>query len=115
MPNHKSDFKNLVNSLEKLIRSDDNEAKRILEENGVDPIKVGQKGENFVKELISGKLSVVKKQKHFIPEKWKSYSFRLEFRNRVIKLKVTVDGCETYLESGEPLEIVVKDKVIELK
>lgn len=51
----------------------------------------------------------------FIPDKWKSYSFRLEFRNRVIKVKVTKDSCETYLESGEPLEIVLKDEVIKLK
>ena len=51
----------------------------------------------------------------FIPEKWKSYSFRLEFRNRVIKLKVTSEGCETELESGEPLEIVLKDDIVQLK
>lgn len=51
----------------------------------------------------------------FIPEKWKSYSFRLEFRNRVIKLKVTLDGCETILESGEPIAIVLKDEVVQLK
>jgi maltose phosphorylase len=51
----------------------------------------------------------------FIPDKWDSYSFRIEFRNRVIKLKVSVDGCETILESGEPLEIVLKDEVVQLK
>jgi maltose phosphorylase len=51
----------------------------------------------------------------FIPDKWKSYSFRLEFRNRVIKIKVTNEGCETILESGEPLEIVLKDEVKALK
>ncbi|HZB13281.1 MAG TPA: glycosyl hydrolase family 65 protein, partial [Chryseolinea sp.] len=51
----------------------------------------------------------------FIPEKWKSYSFRLEFRDRVIKLKVTKDGCETHLEHGDPLEIVLKDEVVMLK
>ncbi len=51
----------------------------------------------------------------FIPEKWKSYSFRLEFRNRVIKLKVSKDTCETHLEFGEPLEIILKDEVILLK
>jgi maltose phosphorylase len=50
----------------------------------------------------------------FIPDKWKSYSFRLEFRNRVIKVKVTKDSCETYLESGEPLEIVLKDEIIKI-
>jgi maltose phosphorylase len=51
----------------------------------------------------------------YIPDQWKSYSFRLEFRERVIKVKVSVDGIETILESGEPMEIVVKDKTIPLK
>jgi len=51
----------------------------------------------------------------FIPDKWKSYSFRLEFRERVIKIKVSVDGVETKLESGEPIEIVVKDKEMRLE
>lgn len=46
----------------------------------------------------------------FIPDKWKSYSFRLEFRGRVIKVKVTADGAETVLESGDSLEIIMKDK-----
>jgi maltose phosphorylase len=46
----------------------------------------------------------------FIPDEWKSYSFRLEFRGRVIKVKVSKDGMETKLESGEPMEIVLKDK-----
>ena len=50
----------------------------------------------------------------FIPDKWKSYSFRLEFRDRVIKIKVTEDKCETELESGEPLEIILKDEVVKL-
>jgi maltose phosphorylase len=51
----------------------------------------------------------------FLPEQWKSYSFRLEFRDRVIKVKVTKDGTETILESGEPMEIVLKDEVVSLK
>ena len=51
----------------------------------------------------------------FIPEKWKSYSFRIEFRNRVIKLNVTKDRCDTHLEFGDPLEIILKDEVILLK
>jgi maltose phosphorylase len=51
----------------------------------------------------------------FIPEQWKSYSFRLEFRGRVIKVKVTKEGVETLLESGEPMEIFLKDKVVALK
>ena len=28
----------------------------------------------------------------FIPDKWKSYSFRIEFRNRVIKIKVSKEA-----------------------
>jgi maltose phosphorylase len=51
----------------------------------------------------------------FLPDEWKSYSFRLEFRGRVMKLKISADGVQTILESGEPMEIVVKDKVISLK
>jgi maltose phosphorylase len=50
----------------------------------------------------------------FIPEQWKSYSFRLEFRGRVIKVKVSKEGVETKLESGEPMEIVLKEKTITL-
>jgi maltose phosphorylase len=51
----------------------------------------------------------------FIPDKWKSYSFRIEFRNRVIKIKVSKEACETVLESGEPLEIMMKEKVVKLE
>jgi maltose phosphorylase len=50
----------------------------------------------------------------FIPDEWKSYSFRLEFRGRVIKVKVSKDGMETKLESGDPMEITLKDKVVQL-
>lgn len=46
----------------------------------------------------------------FIPDQWKSYSFRLEFRGRVIKLKVTKEGATTTLEHGEPIEVVVNGK-----
>jgi maltose phosphorylase len=51
----------------------------------------------------------------FIPEQWKSYSFRLEFRGRVIKVNISKDKTETILESGEPMEITLKDEVIKLK
>lgn len=51
----------------------------------------------------------------FLPEQWKSYSFRLEFRGRVIKVKVSKDRTETLLESGEPMEIYLKDDLIKLK
>lgn len=51
----------------------------------------------------------------FLPEQWKSYSFRLEFRGRVIKVKVSKDKTETSLESGEPMEIYLKDDLVKLK
>ncbi len=51
----------------------------------------------------------------FIPEQWNSYSFRLEFRGRVIKVNVTKEGTKTVLESGDPVDILVHDKVVKLK
>jgi maltose phosphorylase len=51
----------------------------------------------------------------FLPDQWTSYSYRLEFRERVIKVKVTTDGVETKLESGEPIEIFLKEKAVQLK
>jgi maltose phosphorylase len=50
----------------------------------------------------------------FIPDEWDSYSFRLEFRDRVIKLTVSKTKTETILESGEPINIKVNDKVVGL-
>jgi maltose phosphorylase len=51
----------------------------------------------------------------FLPEQWKSYSFRLEFRGRVIKVKVMKERTDTILESGDPLEIYLKDEIIQLQ
>lgn len=51
----------------------------------------------------------------FLPEQWKSYSFRLEFRGRVIKAKVSKEKTETVLESGEPMEIYLKGELVSLK
>jgi maltose phosphorylase len=65
-----------------------------------------------------GGLRVIDGKLHFnpyIPDQWKSYSFRLEFRERVIKVKISVDGIQTELESGAPLEIVMKGKSVQLK
>jgi len=48
----------------------------------------------------------------YLPSQWKSYSFRLEFRGRVIKVKVSQDKVDTTLESGHGMEVVVKGKGI---
>lgn len=51
----------------------------------------------------------------FIPDQWKSYSFRLEFRDRVIKVKVGSGGkVETKLEHGDPLEVIMNGNPIQL-
>ncbi|MBL7862664.1 MAG: glycoside hydrolase family 65 protein [Cyclobacteriaceae bacterium] len=51
----------------------------------------------------------------FIPDQWKSYSFRLEFRDRVIKVKVGSGGkVETKLEHGDPLEVIMNGSPIQL-
>lgn len=50
----------------------------------------------------------------FLPEHWDAYSFRIEFRGRVIKVKVSKDKTETILEHGEPIEIYLKDEVVRL-
>jgi maltose phosphorylase len=51
----------------------------------------------------------------YIPEQWTSYSFRLEFRGRVIKVKIAKGKVETLLESGEPLDVVIDGKSVSLK
>jgi maltose phosphorylase len=43
----------------------------------------------------------------FIPDQWKSYSFRLEFRGRVIKVTVSKNNVETTLEHGDAIEVFV--------
>ncbi|MBS1950951.1 MAG: Maltose phosphorylase [Cytophagales bacterium] len=50
----------------------------------------------------------------FIPDQWQSYSFRLEFKNRVLKVIVSKGKTDVLLESGEPLEIVLNEKVVKL-
>jgi len=50
----------------------------------------------------------------YLPQQWKSYSFRIEFRGRVIKVNVSKDKTETLLESGESLTIHLNGKEVKL-
>jgi maltose phosphorylase len=50
----------------------------------------------------------------YIPSQWKSYSFRIEFRGRVIKVKVSTEKTETILESGDSLTISLNGKEVKL-
>jgi maltose phosphorylase len=51
----------------------------------------------------------------FIPEQWKSYSFRLDFRGRVIKVNVSKRKTDITLEAGRPLTIVLRGKPLRLE
>ncbi len=51
----------------------------------------------------------------YLPDQWKSYSFRIEFRGRVLKVKVSKEKTETILEHGEPLEVVMNGKPLVIK
>jgi maltose phosphorylase len=51
----------------------------------------------------------------FLPKQWTSYSFRLEFRSRVIKVMVSPAGTELKLISGGPLVVSVNGIKRELR
>lgn len=51
----------------------------------------------------------------YLPDQWKSYSFRIEFRDRVLKVKVSNEKTETVLEHGDPLEVIMNGKPVMLK
>jgi maltose phosphorylase len=51
----------------------------------------------------------------FIPDQWTSYSFRIEFRGRVIKVRIRKGEVETKLESGKPIEIFLSGESVMLK
>jgi maltose phosphorylase len=50
----------------------------------------------------------------YIPDHWESYSFRIDFRGRVIKVRALKEKTELVLESGEPIEIMLNGKMVKL-
>lgn len=50
----------------------------------------------------------------FIPDQWTSYSFRLDFRGRIIRVNVTRRKIETVLESGRAMDIVLRGRKVRL-
>ncbi len=65
-----------------------------------------------------GGMTIQRGQLHFapyLPNRWNGYSFRLEFRGRVIKVRVTKQGADVMLESGEPLAVVVNGREVSLR
>ncbi len=46
----------------------------------------------------------------FLPDKWSGYSFKLRYRDNLIKIRVSKDNVEVKLESGNGLKIKIYDK-----
>ena len=49
-----------------------------------------------------------------IPEQWKAYSFKVNFRNQILKIEVAADKTSFLLEGTEPLEILLNGKAVEV-
>jgi len=49
-----------------------------------------------------------------IPEEWTSYSFKINFRNQILKIDVAKDGATFKLEGDSDLEILVNGKTVEI-
>ena len=50
-----------------------------------------------------------------IPEDWKTYSFKVNFRDQILKVKVSADKTVFYLEGDNAIEINVNGKAVELQ
>jgi len=50
-----------------------------------------------------------------IPKQWKAYSFKVNFRNHIIKVDVTQKDTSFEILSGKDLQILVNDKRVSLK
>ena len=55
-----------------------------------------------------GKLSFTPR----IPEQWKGYSFKINFRNQILKVNVNQDETNFELDSGDELAILVNGKLV---
>ncbi len=49
-----------------------------------------------------------------IPKQWQAYSFKINFRNQILKVKVTHEATTFELEGTDPLAILVNDQSMEL-
>lgn len=51
----------------------------------------------------------------FVPDKWDRYSFKINYRNRLIEVDVNHEETKLTLLKGDDLEVLVKGKKLELK
>ena len=49
-----------------------------------------------------------------IPSQWKSYSFKVNFRNQVLKVSVTQNKASFELVQGKAITILVNDKSVQV-
>jgi maltose phosphorylase len=61
--------------------------------------------------VVDGKLSFNPR----IPEGWESYSFKLNFRNQILKINVAPQKTSFTLEGNETLEILVKGNPVKVE
>ena len=47
-----------------------------------------------------------------IPEQWDGYSFKINFRNQILKVNVSQDETNFELDSGDELTILVNEKLV---
>ena len=47
----------------------------------------------------------------YIPDGWKAYSFRVNFRKHILKIKVTSDRVEILNHSDSPLQLYINNKM----
>ncbi len=50
-----------------------------------------------------------------IPKQWQGYSFKVNFRNQVLKVHVTHDITKFELKGDKELQIIVNDKIVNIK
>jgi len=50
-----------------------------------------------------------------IPEDWKTYSFKVNFRDQILKVKVSADKMVFFLEGDNAIEINVNGKTVEVQ
>ncbi|MEW2921208.1 glycosyl hydrolase family 65 protein, partial [Muricauda sp. ANG21] len=49
-----------------------------------------------------------------IPDQWKSYSFKINFRNQIITAHISADGNSFEITGNEPLTIQLNGKQVKL-
>jgi len=108
---------NLFDSFSELIINDEEEAKNILQEEGYDPEKVREKGENYVAKLLSRKkLELLKQQtidKYERAKKafYSSFSFQTE---QIETLSKILYGEKVPQVQFNKLKVLAKEDILEM-